>query len=76
MKEISIKENVIFQVVILFQFIHQIKPIKYMTKKFGGVINGMLLIMEKSLILTKVFLNNLIVWWKMSLLFQQWIVIA
>jgi hypothetical protein len=41
-KEICIKENVIFLEKILFLFILQTKNIRFMIKLFGGVINGML----------------------------------
>jgi hypothetical protein len=46
MKENYIKENVTPQVKILYQFTLQINPIKFITKIFGGVINGMQWIIE------------------------------
>jgi len=42
MKENSIKENVILVGKILFLFIVLISLSKSMTKKYGGLINGML----------------------------------
>jgi hypothetical protein len=51
MKEISTRENVILVGKILFLFIVLRSPTKFMTKKFGGVILGeVLLIMVMILI--------------------------
>jgi len=59
MKEIFTKENVILVGKILFPFIHLISLTKFMLKKFGGLINGMDLIMVVILIFLRVFLANL-----------------
>jgi len=59
MKENYIEENVILVEKILFQFILQINLTKSMTKKYGGVINGIQCIIEEILILVDDFLNSL-----------------
>jgi len=59
MKESFIKENVMQVEEILSLYILLINLTKSMTKKFGGVISGMLSIMEENLIFQEVFLINL-----------------
>gem|GEM_PF-1353447 len=72
MKEVFTKENVIFRVVILFLSIRLISPIKSMNRIFGGVTNGMLLIMVLTLISQKVFLSNLKNFSKLFPTFREW----
>jgi hypothetical protein len=59
MREICIEEHVILVEKTLYLFIHLIKSIKFMIKKNGGVISGILWIMVLILTLEKVFLNSL-----------------
>ena len=58
MKGNSIKGSVIKRGKRLFLFILPISPLKSMTKKFGGVMNGHLLTMERLLTLREDFLIN------------------
>jgi len=59
MKESFIKKNVMQVEEILSLYILLINPTLFIIKVFGGLINGMLLITEKTLIFPKVFLSNL-----------------
>ena len=61
MNENSTTESATRQEIRLFLFIHLTNSIPYMTIEFGGVMNGVLLIMDRNLILTADFLNNLMI---------------
>ncbi len=63
MKENCIRGNVMHHEKTLFQFILRINHIKFIIMNFGGVINGMQMIMQEILILIDYFLNNLIIYY-------------
>ena len=58
-RESSIRENVIKRGKRLFLFILPISHTRFMIKKYGGVMTGLLLIMESFLTLREAFLNSL-----------------